>query len=41
MATLNFGMVEGLPEEEQRKLNNLVRIYNYHLVKNIRKQRYY
>lgn len=41
MVTLNFGMVEGLPEEEQRKLNNLVRIYNYHLVKNIRKKRYY
>ncbi len=41
MATLNFGLVENLPEEEQRVLNNLVKIYNYHLRANARKRRYY
>lgn len=41
MATLNFGRVEGLPEEEQGMLNNLVKIYNYHLSANARKRRYY
>ena len=39
--TLNFGAVEGLPETEQKQLNNLARIYNYHRLKNARKQRYY
>lgn len=41
MITLNFGNVEGLPEEEQRMLNNLVKIYNYHQMKNDTKLRYY
>lgn len=41
MITINFGRVEGLPETEQRKLNNLVKIYNYHQEKNQRKQDYY
>lgn len=41
MITLNLGHVEGLPEDEQGKLNNLVRIYNYHAQKNALKRRYY
>lgn len=41
MVSLNFGYVEGLPDEEQRKLGNLVKIYNYHQTANIRKRRYY
>ena len=39
--TLNFGAVEGLPEAEQKQLNNLTGIYNYHQLKNVCKQRYY
>ena len=39
--TLSFGAVEGLPEIEQKQLNNLVRIYSYYRLKNARKQRYY
>lgn len=38
---LNFGIVEGLPEEEQQKLNNLKYIYDYHKSKNRLKRRYY
>ena len=41
MAILNFGRVDGLPEEEQGKLNNLVEIYNYHYGKNRQKLKYY
>lgn len=41
MITINFGAVEGLPETERRKLNNLERIYTYHQVKNLRKLDYY
>ena len=41
MVTLNFGFVEGLPDEEQQKLNNLVQIYNYHANANETKKRYY
>ena len=41
MITLNLGHVEGLPDEEQKKLNNLVRIYNYHAPANVKKRRYY
>lgn len=41
MVTLNFGLVENLPEEEQRVLNNLVKIYAYHQRANARKRRYY
>lgn len=41
MIILNLGLVEGLPEEEQQKLNNLVRIYNYHQIANDTKRRYY
>lgn len=41
MKKLSFGMVEGLPEEEQRKLNNLVKIYNYHRSANVLKRKYY
>ena len=38
MVTINFGKVKGLPEEEQKKLDNLVEIFNYHQRKNERKQ---
>lgn len=41
MVSLNLGHVEGLPEEEQKKLNNLVNIYNYHAARNDTKRRYY
>lgn len=41
MITLNFGMVAGLPEEEQKQLNELVWIYNYHQATNAKKRRYY
>ena len=37
---LNFGIVEGLPEEEQEKLNNLKYIYDYHKSANRKKNRY-
>lgn len=38
---LNFGRVEGLPEEEQAKLNDLKEIYEFHRSSNRRKRRYY
>lgn len=38
---LNFGIVEGLPEEEQEKLNKLKYIYDYHKSSNRKKRRYY
>lgn len=38
---LHFGTVEGLPEEEQRKLNYLEWIWQYHYWNNIKKARYY
>lgn len=41
MITLNLGMVAGLPPEEQRELNNLVKIYNFHQTSNIQKRCYY
>lgn len=41
MVNLNFGRVDGLPDEEQGKLNSLVKIYRYHQADNIRKRRYY
>lgn len=41
MITLNLGYVEGFPEDEQAKLNNLVNIYNYHATKNDTKRMYY
>lgn len=41
MLTLNFGMVDGLPEEEQRELGKLAKIYNFHQRKNCEKRRYY
>lgn len=41
MITLNIGYVTGLPEDEQKKLNNLVGIYNYHAAANDTKKKYY
>jgi hypothetical protein len=41
MITISFGHVAGLPEEEQRWLNELVQIYNYHQEANWKKKRYY
>ncbi len=38
---LNFGIVEGLPEKEQIKLNRLREIYVYHRSSNRKKRRYY
>lgn len=38
---LNFGIVKGLPEEENRKLNELLYVYKYHRSKNRKKRRYY
>ena len=38
---LNLGIVEGLPDEEQEKLNNLKHIYDYHKSANRKKNRYY
>lgn len=38
---LNFGIVEGLPEKEQEKLNKLKYIYDYHKSSNRKKRRYY
>lgn len=38
---LNFGIVEGLPEEEQAQLNELKYIYDYHRSTNRKKRRYY
>lgn len=38
---LNFIRVEGLPQEEQEKLNDLVEIYRYHRSANRKKKRYY
>ena len=41
MITISFGRVQGLPEEEQAWLNDLVYIYNYHQTANEKKKRYY
>lgn len=41
MITLNFGRVNGLPEEEAAKLEKLLKIYKYHQYANANKQRYY
>ena len=41
MITLSFGRVEGLPEEEQGQLNDLVFVYNYHQAANGKKRKYY
>lgn len=38
---LNFGKVDGLPEEEQGQLNRLQYIYKYHQSKNRQKRHYY
>lgn len=38
---LSFGLVRGLPEEEQKKLNDLLSIYKYHRSANRKKRRYY
>ena len=38
---LNFGIVEGLPREEQEKLNDLKYVYDYHRSANRKKSRYY
>ena len=38
---LSFGMVDGLPEEDQKKLNELIYVYTYHRSKNRKKRRYY
>lgn len=38
---LNFGMVEGLPDEELSQLQWLLYVYNYHKSKNRLKRRYY
>ncbi len=38
---LNFGYVDGLPDEEHRKLNELKEIYDYHRSSNRTKRRYY
>ena len=38
---LNFGMVVGLPEEEQSQLNEVKYIYGYHRSANRKKRRYY
>lgn len=38
---LHFGLVEGLPEEEQAKLNNLEWIWRWHRSANRQKKRYY
>lgn len=38
---LNFGIVDGLPEEEQQQLNELKYIYDYHKSTNRKKRRYY
>ncbi len=38
---LNFGRVEGLPEKEQEKLNELKEIYDFHRNSNRKKRRYY
>lgn len=41
MTTLQFGTVSGLTTEEQRKLDELVRVYEYHQAGNVEKDRYY
>lgn len=41
MITISFGRVQGLPEEEQAWLNDLVYIFNYHQAANEKKKRYY
>lgn len=41
MTTLNFGTVQGLTEEEQRKLRELAGVYQYHQASNAVKDKYY
>lgn len=41
MITISFGRVQGLPEEDQSWLNDLVYIFNYHQAANEKKKRYY
>ncbi len=41
MITINFGRVNGLPEEEQGWLNETKRIFDDHQVSNDKKRRYY
>lgn len=41
MVTLSIGPVEGLTVDEQRKLNELQAVYNYHSAKNKTKDKYY
>lgn len=38
---LNFGKVDGLPPEEQKQLEKLRKIWNFHRSKNRKKRRYY
>lgn len=38
---LKFGIVEGLPDEEQKKLSHLEYLYHYHRSANRKKRRYY
>ena len=38
---LNFGIVAGLPPEEQEQLNKLKRIFDFHRTSNRKKRRYY
>lgn len=41
MVTLSIGPVEGLTVDEQRKLNELQAVFNYHSAKNKTKDKYY
>ena len=41
MITINFGRVNGLPEEEQGWLNECKRVFDDHQVQNDKKRRYY
>lgn len=41
MNYLNIGVVEELTEEEQSNLNDLVTVFNYHIIKNHEKLKYY
>lgn len=41
MNQLNVGIVAGLTEDEQKTLNDLVDVYNYHVSGNLEKDKYY
>jgi len=41
MVTLHFGHVQGLEAEEQRKLQDLADVYQYHQSRNATKEKYY